>query len=99
MTNLSGFAEQTGFLAVILSHSDQSSPCQSSSFLSCALLQLCSLSFSVTFKEIGLNTAQVFISLYTDAYQQITVLSTLQNFMTTASETNLQELREKVGLQ
>lgn len=61
--SLSGIAKQTGFLAVILSHPDQSYPCKSCSFLNCTLLELYSLSFSLSFEESGLSTTQIFISL------------------------------------
>lgn len=88
--NLSEIAKQTGFLAVILSHPDQSFPCKSCSFLNCSLLELYSLSFSLMFEERGLRTSQIFISLpIYIIYQQIIVLSTLQNFMTTVSEIQL----------
>lgn len=98
MTTLSGIAKQTGFLAVILSHPYQSTPCKSSS-LNCTLLELYPLSFSLMFKESELSTAQIFISsLYTAIYQQITVLSTLQNLMTNMNETQLQEPEEKVRI-
>lgn len=61
--NLCGIAKQTGFLAAILSHPDQSFPCKSCSFSNCTLLELYSLSFSLMFEESGLSTSQIFIPL------------------------------------